>query len=224
VLYGRWVAGTRSVSVDTDAALVERLRGGDEQAFCSVAREHHPALQRIAMLFVPDPSAASSVVCDGWKGVLAALDGWDGRGSSLRSLAGRQVVAAARRRAEADGRYVPFSALRDPGLVPEPSVDAGRFRDGDDPSYPGGWRAFPDHWSAIDTARACALLARAIDALPPPQRALVALRDVHRWSAAEVTAALDVQEPAQRLHLQRARSKLRAVLDELVSSNEASVA
>ena len=99
--------------------------------------------------------------------------------------------------------------------------DISRFRDGDHPNYPGGWRAFPEQWSAIDTARACAVLARAIDQLPPPQRALVALRDVHHWSAAEVEATLEVSEAAQRIHLQRARSRLRALLDELVRAQEA---
>ncbi len=104
--------------------------------------------------------------------------------------------------------------------MPEASVDAARFRDGDHPSYPGGWRAFPERWSALDSARACAVLARSIDHLPPPQRALVALRDVHGWSTAEVAAALDVDGDVQRVHLQRARSRLRAVLDELVAGEE----
>jgi RNA polymerase sigma-70 factor (ECF subfamily) len=213
------VPGTSSIAAGEDAVLAERLRGGDEQAFCTLAREQHPALQRIAMLFVPEPPTASRAVCDGWKDALAALDRFDGS-TSLRAFVGLQVVGAARRQAERDGRHVPFSALRDPGLVPEASVDAARFRDGDDPSYPGGWRAFPERWSAIDAAGACAVLARAIDQLPPAQRALVALRDVHGWSAVEVASTLDVDEAAQRVHLQRARSRLRAVLDELVASGE----
>jgi RNA polymerase sigma-70 factor, ECF subfamily len=215
VRYGRRVAGTESMT-SADVVLVERLRGGDEVAFCQLAREHYAALQRIAMLFVPEPATAQTVVCSGWKDALAALDSYDGA-SSLRTFVGRQVVQAARRQAEKDGRFVPFSALGEPNLVPEASVAAERFRDGDHPNYPGGWRAFPEQWSAIDTARACAVLARAIDQLPPPQRALVALRDVHHWSAAEVQATLGVDEPAQRVHLQRARSKLRALLDDLVS-------
>jgi RNA polymerase sigma-70 factor (ECF subfamily) len=207
------VPGTQS----TADALLERLRGRDEQAFFTLAREQHPALQRIAMLFVPDPETASQAVCSAWKAALTGLDGIDGS-TSIRAFVGRHVVDAAHRQAERDGRHVPFSALRNPGLVPEASVDAARFRDGDDPSYPGGWRSFPEHWSALDTDRACAVVRRAIDHLPPAQRAVVALRDVHGWSAAEVTAALDVDEDAQRIHLQRARSKLRALLDELVAS------
>jgi RNA polymerase sigma-70 factor, ECF subfamily len=216
VLYGRPVPGTQS----TADALLERLRGGDEQAFFTLAREQHPALQRIAMLFVPNPETASQAVCEGWKDALAGLDAVDAA-PSIRAFVGRRVVDAAHRQAERDGRHVPFSALRNPGLVPEASVDAARFRDGDDPSYPGGWRAFPERWSALDTARACAVVREAIDHLPPAQRALVALRDVHGWSPAEVAAALDVDEDAQRVHLQRARSKLRALLDELAASESA---
>jgi RNA polymerase sigma-70 factor (ECF subfamily) len=43
---------------------------------------------------------------------------------------------------------------------------------------------------------------------------VITLRDVEGWSASEVCAALEVSEGNQRLLLHRARSRVRAALEE----------
>ena len=59
-----------------------------------------------------------------------------------------------------------------------------------------------------------ARLAGAIEALPETQREVIRLRDVEGFSAAEVAGALDITDGNQRVLLHRARSKVRAALED----------
>ncbi len=54
----------------------------------------------------------------------------------------------------------------------------------------------------------------AIAALPPAQRTVIRMRDVEGYAPEEVCAALDVSEGNQRVLLHRARSRVRAVLED----------
>jgi RNA polymerase sigma-70 factor (ECF subfamily) len=58
------------------------------------------------------------------------------------------------------------------------------------------------------------VIERAIDVLPPAQRAVITLRDIQGLSSEEVRNALDLTETNQRVLLHRARSKVRSALEE----------
>ncbi len=55
---------------------------------------------------------------------------------------------------------------------------------------------------------------RAIEQLPPAQRAVISLRDVEGWSSEETRNAVGVSETNQRVLLHRARSKVRQALED----------
>jgi RNA polymerase sigma-70 factor, ECF subfamily len=194
-----------------DAALLERLRAGDEAAFAALVARHDRALRRVARTFVRTDSAVEDVVQETWLGVVRGLDAFEGR-SSLRTWIFRILVNQARTRAVRDARSLPFSALEDDD---RPAVDPVAF--GGD----GRWRSAPprldtDPETSLLSAELRARLLEAVDALPPAQRAVITLRDVVGLPAPEVSELLEISDGNQRVLLHRARARVRAVLAPLV--------
>jgi RNA polymerase sigma-70 factor, ECF subfamily len=190
------------------------LLAGDEAAFMALVRRHHAAMVGVAQIYVGNRSIAEEVAQEAWLGALNGLDRFEGR-SSLKTWLFRIVTNLAKTRAVREGRTIPFSALQTPENVPEPAVDAARFRSPDDPRWPGHWASKPQEWPeerllADETLR---IVEAAIDALPPSQRAVISLRDVEGWSAEEVCNALELSETNQRVLLHRARSRVRKALE-----------
>jgi RNA polymerase sigma-70 factor, ECF subfamily len=199
----------------TDEQLVEALRAGDEETFRMLVRGWHSSLLRVAQIFVPSRAVAEEVVQEAWLRVLGALDRFEGR-SSLKTWVFRILVNTAKTRAQREGRSLPFSALHDPARVPEAAVEPERFLPQDHERWPGHWASPP---SALPEERLLAAetrerVARAIDTLPPTQRAVISLRDVEGWSAEEVRNALDLTEVNQRVLLHRARARVRRELED----------
>ncbi len=198
-----------------EAALVTRLREGDEQAFAEIVDTLYPAMLAVARGYVRTRALAEDVVQEAWLGVLKGLDRFEGR-SSFRTWALTIVANIARTRAVRDARSVPFSAFEsDEG---GPSVEPERFRGPDDP-YPGHWRSYPTDWRTLPERRLLAeetlgVVRAAIEELPASQRAVITLRDVTGCTSAEVCAALGLTEGNQRVLLHRARTKVRARLEE----------
>ncbi|HEY6836365.1 MAG TPA: sigma-70 family RNA polymerase sigma factor [Gaiellaceae bacterium] len=195
--------------------LVDALRSGDEDAFRELVREYQPSLVRVARMYVPTQVAAEEVAAETWLAVLNGLDRFEGR-SSLKTWIFRILTNIAKTRAVRDGRTLPFSALQEPGRVPEAAVDADRFLDPEHPRWPGHWAVKPQPWpeDALLASETRSRLAEAIEALPATQRAVISLRDIEGWSSEEVRNALDLSETNQRVLLHRARSKVRAALED----------
>jgi RNA polymerase sigma-70 factor (ECF subfamily) len=208
--YSRRVAQVEAA----DAQLLDALRAGDEAAFEALVREYHPSLVRVARIYVSSLASAEEVAQETWLGVLNGLDRFEGR-SSLRTWIFRILTNIAKTRAQREGRTLPFSALQDPGRVPEAAVDADRFLDPEHPRWPGHWAIKPQAWpeEALVAAETRERIAEAIEALPASQRAVITLRDVEGWDSADVCNALGLTETNQRVLLHRARSKVRGALE-----------
>jgi RNA polymerase sigma-70 factor (ECF subfamily) len=204
-----------------DAQLVAALRAGNEDAYRRIVSEWHPMLVRVAQIFVPSRAVAEEVVQETWLRVLGALDRFEGR-SSLRTWVFRILVNTAKTRAQREGRVIPFSALNDPGRIPEAAVDADRFLGPDDERFPGHWSSPPRHLpeERLLAAETRERIAAAIDELPAAQRAVISLRDVAGWSAEEVRNALDLTDVNQRVLLHRARAKVRRALEDYLAPEE----
>jgi RNA polymerase sigma-70 factor, ECF subfamily len=203
------------VATAADRRLVAALLAGDEEAFAELVDRYNAPMLRLAMAYVRTPSAAEEVVGDTWVGVLRGLPSFQGR-SSLKTWIFRILVNQAKTRGVRESRSVPFSSL---GGDAGPAVDADRFLPDADPAYAGHWAVPPRRWDELPEARLLSIETRqqvlaAIDRLPPAQRDVITLRDVEGWSAAEVRDALDLTESNQRVLLHRARSKVRARLED----------
>jgi len=173
---------------------------------------------RVASMYVRSRASAEEVVQDAWLGMLKGLHLFEGR-SSLKSWIFRILVNCAKARGASEGRSVPMSALADSGTEEGPSVPADRFR-GDDERYPGHWSDPPEPWpdAQVESSEMVALVREGIGMLPESQRTVMTLRDVDGWDSGEVCELLAISEGNQRVLLHRARSKVRAFVDERLGS------
>jgi RNA polymerase sigma-70 factor, ECF subfamily len=203
-----------------DAELVERLRAGDEDAFMDLVEQLGPTMLRIARMHVRDRATAEEVVQETWLAVINGIDRFEGR-SSLRTWIFRILVNRAKTRGERDGRVIPFSSVinADAASGDEPSVEPERFLSADHPKYPYGWAAPPLPWTQerVLERETLEVVKDAISRLPETQREVIRLRDVEGWSPAEVAAALEITDGNQRVLLHRARSKVRAALEDYLN-------
>jgi RNA polymerase sigma-70 factor, ECF subfamily len=196
-----------------EAALLERLRAGDEAAFAGLVAGLYGTMLTVARTYVKDRAVAEEVVQETWLGVIKGLDRFEGR-SSLKTWILSILVNQAKTRGTREARTVPFASLG-----PEddaPAVDPERFR-GPHEQYTGGWRAFPANWKPADELvqdrETIRVAMRAIAELPLTQQTVIRMRDVEGYSSEEVCATLDVSEANQRVLLHRARSRVRSALE-----------
>jgi RNA polymerase sigma-70 factor (ECF subfamily) len=197
-----------------DAELLHRLRAGEERAFGEIVREWSPLLLRVAGSFVTTHASAEECVQEAWLAVIRGLDGFEGR-SRLRTWVVGIVVNIARRRAERDGRVVPWTVAEDES---GPTVDPRRFRPSGE-QWAGGWteQGAPREWdpeAVLLAGEAMELLTRGLAELPPRQRAVVTLYDMHGLTAEEVCAVLELSPGNQRVLLHRGRARLRQLLED----------
>jgi RNA polymerase sigma-70 factor, ECF subfamily len=211
------------IAIDDEAGLLEALRAGDEAAFARLVQAYGPMLMRLALMHVPSRAVAEEVVQETWLAVLKGIDRFEGR-SSLKTWITSILLNTARTKGERERRVLPFSLLRRRGEEgrDEPGVPPERFQ-GRRSEQPGAWARPPLDWGPPDERLATdatrTVLLEAISKLPPRQRDVIALRDISGWSSEEVRNALDLSESNQRVLLHRARSKVRAALEEHFQEN-----
>ncbi len=200
-----------------EEALLARLQAGDEAAFRELVTRHDRAMRRLALSYVQTTAAADEVVQETWLAVIRGLARFEGR-ASLKTWIFRILVNRAQTRGARDRRVVPFSALGGENEDEGPVVDPDRFLP---PGHPvaGYWSLTPNRFFDLPEERlladeATALIAQAIARLPERQRRVIELRDVEGWDADEVCESLDLTAANQRVLLHRARSAVRAILEE----------
>jgi RNA polymerase sigma-70 factor (ECF subfamily) len=197
-----------------DRRIIAGLRAGDEAAFVEMVDRYHGSLVRVAMRYVPSRAVAEEVVQDTWIGVIEGIDRFEGR-STIKTWLYKILIYKARARGERERRAVPLSALVADDSAP--SVPTERFR-GSDALWAGHWATPPRRWDGDAEARLLASEARSvidatIRALPLAQREVIMLRDISQFSSVEVCDLLGLTEANQRVLLHRARSKVRAALE-----------
>jgi RNA polymerase sigma-70 factor (ECF subfamily) len=205
------VAG--AVGLAGEAGELAALRAGDERAFLALVNRHHAAMMRVAATYVRSRAVAEEVVQETWVGVLRGLHLFEGR-SSLKSWIFSILVNCAKGRGQKEARSVPLSSLAS-DEEDAPAVSPDRFR-GEEDRWAGHWAEPPEPWpdARVETSELVALVAEALETLPPSQRTVMSLRDVDGWEAAEVCELMGISEVNQRVLLHRARSKVRAFVEE----------
>jgi RNA polymerase sigma-70 factor (ECF subfamily) len=198
----------------SDNELVERLRRADESAFRELVGRCDPGLRRMARLYVGE-GVADDVVQDTWVAVIRGIDRFEGR-SSLKTWVFGILVNVARRRAEREGRTVPFASLGSAGEPWNGTVEPARL---DHPGLGEGYWPSPPTWArnpadAAEAAEVRRVMLRALEKLSPAQREVLTLRDLEGWHGPEVSEVLGISDVNQRTLLHRARVTVRRALEE----------
>ncbi len=181
--------------IQDDAAVVERARAGDHEAFRVLVERYQGRLFRLALRVLRDEEQARDAVQDAFLKVYRSLDRFEGR-SSFYTWVYRLVMNQcldARRRDRSD-RHVEFEDERSgelgqgaPGGPPEPAAELLR----------GELRG---------------QMQRAIAALPEDARRTFLLREVDGLSYAEIARSLRIPKGTVMSRLHYARRRLRAAL------------
>jgi len=204
-----------------DAALVDGLRRGDEEAFRLLVDRYHGSMLRVARGYVATREAAEDVVQETFVAIIQGIGRFEGR-ASLKTWLFRILVNRAKTRGEREARTLPMASLAAEVGGDEPAVDPDRFIASGRGA--GCWGSPPSSGhlpeAAALAAEAGQQLLAAIDALPPAQRAVITLRDVQGLSAVEVCGLLEISEVNQRVLLHRARSKTRAALERYLDDRD----
>src|ERR1700680_261289 len=87
--------GPRLRDVEYDATLVDRLRGGDEEAFVTLVGRYHEPMVRLARSLVSSQAVAEEAVQDTWLGVVRGISRFEGN-STLKTWLFRILVSRAR--------------------------------------------------------------------------------------------------------------------------------
>ena len=198
-----------------DQRIIAGLRAGDGTVFAEVVDRYHGSLVRVAMRYVPSRAVAEEVVQDTWIGVIEGIDRFEGR-STFKTWLYKILIYRARARGERERRTTPMSALSGDGSAP--SVPTERFR-GSDALWAGHWATPPRRWDGDAEDRLLAgetssVINAAISELPLAQREVIMMRDLSQFSSVQVCDLLGITEANQRVLLHRARSRVRAALED----------
>lgn len=195
-----------------EAALVEALVRGEEEAFLWLVHRYWPSMKRVAGGLLRSDNVAEEVVQETFEAVFKEIARFRGE-SSLRTWMFRILVNRARRVGKREARSIPFSGLGRQREEPRRDAPEDEFTSRGHWSSPvHGWRMVDPQSEAI-SRQGVQLLAEHLEDLPERQRTIVTLRDVEGLSSKEVCKMLDISEGNQRVLLHRGRTALRRALE-----------
>lgn len=204
-------------------AFLARLRMGEQSAYRLLIRRFHVSLVGVASSIIGSRAQAEEVVQDTWLTVFSGISRFEGR-SSLATWLFSIALNRARTRISRERRCVALPAALEGGPHSERAVDASAFTPG------GQWKGTPSLWDELDPERIVGdrqlweHVRKAIEVLPPSQRAVITLRDLEGRSPQEIRELLMISSENQRVLLHRARTRIRAVVDALVGNAAAAPA
>jgi len=188
-------------SAAADAALLARLRAGEDDSFEDLVRQNAGRLLAVARRYLKSEEDAQDVVQETFLSAFRALDRFEG-GSRLSTWLHRIAVNAA------------LMKLRTRRRKPEESIEdlLPRFLEDGHPVRPAvPWRELSDDILAQKQTRA--LVRAGIERLPENYRHVLLLRDIEEFDTEETAEILDISPNAVKTRLHRARQALRGFLN-----------
>ena len=190
------------VPAESDAALLEGLRAGQDDAFEALVRAHSGRMLSVCRRILRSDEDARDAVQEAFLSAFKAIGSFEGT-CRLSTWLHRIAVNSALMR------------LRSRKRRPEESIDSllPGFRDD------GHARIEPQDWSAsalelLESRESRESLRACIDQLPDSYRTVLLLRDIEEFDTAEAAEVLGVSEGVVKVRLHRARHALRRLLAE----------
>jgi RNA polymerase sigma-70 factor, ECF subfamily len=194
-------AAPLSADIESDLALVARLRAGDAESFDTIVRRYSGCLMATARRLLGNDHDAQDAVQEAFSSAFTSIGSFRGD-ASISTWLHRIVVNAAlmqlRRR-----RRCAEVAIED--LPPPFEAHACAAWAAERPHRTS------EHWSEAREMRAA--IKRSIDQLRPIYRSVLWLRDMDDLSISEVAAMLKLNANTVKIRLRRARQTLKNLLD-----------
>ena len=198
------------MTMDTEAALLDGLRGGDDTALERLMERHAARVYRVALGITRSAPDAEEVVQDVFASLVRAIDTFEGR-SALATWLYR--VAANAALAKRRGKRAQVEVLLEDCL---PTFREDGHREGDRAFLLADWSANPEE--VLLTGESRRVLELALDRLPAHFRAVLVLRDVEDLSNEEAARLLGEAVSSVKSRLHRARMALREQLTRALAS------
>jgi RNA polymerase sigma-70 factor, ECF subfamily len=186
---------------ETEATLIDRLRGGDPVALEGLMEQFAPRVHRLAYGITRNEADTEEVVQDVFLSLFRNIEGFEGR-AALGTWIYRITVNAAliKRR----GKRVELEVLLEDHL---PTFREDGHREGDRALLLADWSETPEaELLSNETRRA---VRRMIASLPDRYRVVLLLRDMEGLSNEETAEILDESVASVKSRLHRARMALR---------------
>lgn len=195
------MSGDGPAPAHSDAALVERLKAGDEAAYEGLVRENTGRLLAVARRIVRNEEDARDVVQEAMLSAFRGLDRYKGD-ARLSTWLHRIAVNHA------------LMKLRSRRRKPEESIEEllPQFLEDGHPETPAApWRELSD--VQLERSELQDLVRGSIERLPERYRTVLLLRDIEEMDTSEVAELLGVSKNVVKTRLHRARQALRGMLD-----------
>lgn len=196
----------------SDALLLRRIAGGDEDAFAQVYRQKHPSIYRFALHMTGNASVAEDVTQEVFMALIRDPKRFDPARGTLGGFLFGVARNHLRKRWEQDRRLVAFDG--DPDDLREGRSLNGSNQGGSNGNGAygngngrGGFGAAPG-WDGFASGEAIARVRQAVSTLPENYREVVVLCELEEMSYEEAASALDCPVGTVRSRLHRARAML----------------
>lgn len=184
----------------SQATLIERVLGGEPEAFYELVRPHERTIHGMAFSILNDEADAAEVAQEAILKAFKAL-GQFRHEAKFSTWIVQIVINEARTRLRRYRRHL-HDSLDEVGRVDE---------DGDCvPRDFADWREIPSE--ALQTSELRRALSEALTSLPPKYRQVLILRDIQHLSTAECAQLLEITEDSVKTRLLRARLMMREEL------------
>jgi len=201
------VTALREVRMDKDAAIVERVKAGDHDAFTELVRRYEGKAYQLALRLTGNKMDAMDVLQDVFLSVY----------QKIHTFRGDAAFSSWLYRITANASFAKLNKRKRSASV---SIDdVLPIIESSETDYHTEWSQKPDR--ALFNKEARDALEKAINDLPDDFRTVVVLRDVENMSSQEVADLLQLSVPAVKSRLHRARLSLRKQLGEYIGRKSA---